>query len=116
MLTFQVLGLGEPAPRKAGIFIYARRRKDEWQALYIGESSSLSDRLSFNEIAADALLSGATDIHILRLDAGATHRRDLTERLILTNAPTLNEEERVKLAAVVGDGAVAGKGRKTRAA
>lgn len=117
MLTFEVLGLGERAPRKAGIFIYARRRADEWQALFIGETANLSDRLSFNEIAADALLSGATDIHILKLNVGTTHRRDLAERLILTNSPTLNEEERVKLAAVAGENLTArGKGQKTRAA
>lgn len=98
LLKFDILGLGEPAPRKSGIFIYARKRAGVWQALYIGESANLSARLSFNEIAADALLSGATDIHILKLSGDAAHRRDLTERLILTNAPPLNEEERVKLA------------------
>ena len=97
LLKFDVLGLGEPAPRKPGIFVYARKRADVWQALYIGESANLSARLSFNEIAADALLSGATDIHILKLSGDAAHRRDLTERLIVTNAPPLNEEERVKL-------------------
>lgn len=97
MLAFEVMGLGEAAPRKAGIFIYARQRAGEWQALYIGESASMSARLAFNEIAADALLSGATDIHILKLDADAKDRRDLADRLILTNRPPLNEEERTRL-------------------
>ena len=97
MLRFNVMGIGEAAPRKAGIFIYARRMGRDWQALYIGESANLSTRLSFNEIAADALLSGATDIHIMQLDANATTRRDITERLIATNHPSLNEEERTKL-------------------
>lgn len=103
LLKFEILGLGEPAPRKPGVFVYARKRGGVWQALYIGESADLSARLSFNEIAADALLSGATDIHILRFAGDAAQRRDLTERLILTNAPTLNEEERVKLDAVAGE-------------
>lgn len=97
MLAFEVMGLGEAAPRKAGIFIYARQRAGEWQALYIGESANMSARLAFNEIAADALLSGATDIHILKLDADAKDRRDLADRLILTNRPPLNEEERTRL-------------------
>ena len=85
------------APRKAGIFIYACRRAGEWRALYIGESADLSARLAFNEIAADALLSGATDIHILKTNVDAKERRDIADRLILTNAPPLNEEERIKL-------------------
>ena len=105
LLKFEVLGLGEAAPRRPGIFIYARKRAGVWQALYIGETANLSARLSFNEIAADALLSGATDIHILKLAGDAAHRRDLTERLILTNGPPLNEEERVRLNDIAGDAA-----------
>ena len=38
-------------------------------------------------------------IHILRMDADARERRDLADRLILTNAPPLNEDERVRLVA-----------------
>ena len=100
VLEFKVLGLGEQAPRRPGVFIYARRRGDEWQALYVGESANMADRLAFNEIAADALLSGATDIHVLKLDIDAKARRDLADRLIVTNRPPLNEEERTKLADV----------------
>ena len=97
LIRFNIMGIGETAPRKAGIFIYARQVNKDWRALYIGESANLCTRLSFNEIAADALLSGATDIHIMQLDADATTRRDLAERLIATNRPSLNEEERVHL-------------------
>lgn len=97
MLKFEVMGVGESASRKAGIFIYACRRAGQWRALYIGESADLSARLAFNEIAADALLSGATDIHILKTNIDAKERRDIADRLILTNAPPLNEEERIKL-------------------
>lgn len=100
MLAFSIMGIGQAAPRKAGIFIYARQRAGEWQALYIGESANMSARLAFNEIAADALLSGATDIHVLVLDANAKDRRDLADRLILTNRPSLNEEERTRLETV----------------
>jgi hypothetical protein len=101
MLAFEVLGLGEQAPRKPGVFIYARRRAEEWQALYVGESANMADRLAFNEIAADALLSGATDIHVLKLGADAKARRDLADRLIVTNRPPLNEEERIRLAPAI---------------
>ena len=116
MLAFQVMGIGEVAPRKAGIFIYARQRAGEWQALYIGESANMSARLAFNEIAADALLSGATDIHILKLDADAKDRRDLTDRLILTNRPSLNEEERTRLETINDEAAQQAAKDKSRAA
>ena len=116
MLGFQIMGIGEAAPRKAGIFIYARQRAGEWQALYIGESANMSARLAFNEIAADALLSGATDIHVLKLDADAKDRRDLTDRLILTNRPPLNEEERTRLETVKDEAAQKVAKDKSRAA
>lgn len=116
MLAFQVMGLGEAAPRKPGIFIYARQRAGEWQALYIGESANMSARLAFNEIAADALLSGATDIHILKLDADAKDRRDIADRLILTNRPSLNEDERTRLETVKDDTARKAAKDKSRAA
>ena len=115
MLQFDVMGLGESAPRKAGIFIYASRRAGEWRALYIGESADLSARLAFNEIAADALLSGATDIHVLKTNVDAKDRRDIADRLILTNAPPLNEEERIKLETTAGKTQSTPKG-KSRAA
>ena len=103
LLMFDILGLGDAAPRVPGVFIYARKREGAWQALYIGESANLADRLSFNEIAADALLSGATDIHVLRLDGDAAARRAVADRLIVTNAPTLNEEDRTRLDTITGD-------------
>jgi hypothetical protein len=115
MLKFEVMGLGESAPRKAGIFIYACHRAGQWRALYIGESADLNARLAFNEIAADALLSGATDIHILKTNIDAKERRDIADRLILTNAPPLNEEERMKLEALADAEAAPAK-HKIRAA
>ncbi|MEQ1755205.1 MAG: hypothetical protein ABL973_13850 [Micropepsaceae bacterium] len=97
LVKFSVLGIGEAAPRKPGIFIYAKRGADrQWQALYIGETVNMQDRLAFNEIAADALMSGATDIHILPLGADAGTRRDLCEKFVFTNRPSLNEEARAQ--------------------
>lgn len=111
ILDFQIMGIGEVAPKKPGIFIYARRRGTDWQALYIGESANLSTRLAFNEIAADALLSGATDIHILKTDIDAKDRRDLADRLIVTNRPPLNEDERTKLEGVAAPKSTKNKSR-----
>jgi len=97
MLPFRVLGIGEPAPRAAGIFIYARRTAPgQWQAIFIGETSDLQSRLAFNEVAADALLSGATDIHVLLVGKDKGWRRDTCERLIRINTPTLLDISRAQ--------------------
>ena len=101
LLRFNILGIGDPAPRGPGLFIYARMTRGQWQALYIGESGNLASRLAFNEIAADALLSGATDIHVLQTAGDAAARRDLTEQLVAVNRPPLNEEERVRLGTIL---------------
>jgi len=101
-LAFRIQGIGEQAPRRPGIFIYAKRSADgSWQALYVGESDNLRSRLAFNEIAGDAMLMGASDVHIRELSEPATIRRELVDRLIATNAPTLNSDERVRFADVV---------------
>jgi hypothetical protein len=113
MLQFRIIGIGEAAPRAAGVFIYARRKPDgQWQALFIGETANLRNRLSFNEIAADALLSGATDIHVLLTGSDASARRDTCERMVRTNNPLLNES-RVKPPAAT---APSRQGRRTNAA
>ena len=100
-LAFRIQGIGEQAPRRAGIFIFAKRGADgSWQALYVGESDNLRARLAFNEIAGDALLLGASDVHIRELSEPATIRREMVDRLIATNAPALNSEERMRFSDV----------------
>ncbi len=100
-LAFKIQGIGERASRRPGLFIYAKRSADgSWQALFIGESDSLRARLAFNEIAADAMLLGASDVHIRELSEPPAIRRELVDRLIATNAPTLNSDERVRFSDV----------------
>lgn len=104
-LAFTVQGIGEQAPRRPGVFIYAKRSSDgSWQALYIGESDNLRSRLAFNEIAGDAMLLGASDVHIRELSEPAPIRRELVDRLIATNAPVLNSDERASFADVAAKG------------
>jgi hypothetical protein len=106
LLQFSILGFGESAPRQPGIFIYARRGADgQWQSLFIGETGNLQNRLSFNEIAADALMSGATDIHVLLTEGDQSLRRDTCEKLIFTNRPSLNEDVRERRAKAHAAGA-----------
>ncbi len=96
-LAFTIQGIGEQAPRRPGLFIYAKRSADgSWQALYIGESDNLRARLAFNEIAGDAMLLGASDVHIRDLSEPAAIRREIVDRLVATNSPTLNGDERVR--------------------
>jgi hypothetical protein len=119
LLTFRILGLGETAPRSPGLFIYARRTPaGEWQALFIGEAANLRNRLAFNEIAADALLSGATDIHVLETTGDAAARRDMCERLVFTIRPRLNQDpaDRNEGAARAGASRRTTTGRKPGAA
>jgi hypothetical protein len=100
-LAFKIQGIGEQAPRRPGLFIYAKRSDDgSWEALFIGESDNLRARLAFNEIAADAMLLGASDVHIRDLSEPAAIRRELVDRLIATNAPSLNGDERVRFSDV----------------
>ena len=100
-VAFRIQGIGEQAPRRPGIFIYAKRAADGcWQALYIGESDNLRARLAFNEIAGDAILLGASDVHIRDLSEPAAIRREIVDRLIATNAPVLNNDERVRFSDV----------------
>jgi hypothetical protein len=100
-LAFTIQGIGEQAPRRPGLFIYAKRTADGmWQALYVGESDNLRTRLAFNEIAGDAILHGASDVHIRELSEPAAIRRELVDRLIATNAPTLNSDDRIAFADV----------------
>ena len=100
-LAFRIQGIGEQAPRRPGIFIYSKRSSDgSWQALYIGESDNLRARLAFNEIAGDAILLGASDVHIRELSEPPAIRRELVDRLIATNAPALNGDDRLRFAEV----------------
>jgi hypothetical protein len=115
LLTFRILGIGEPAPRAAGIFIYARRTfQRQWQAIFIGETSDLRSRLAFNEVAADALLSGATDIHVLLAGKNKDWRRDTCERLIRINEPKLLDTSTTQT--TQNDGRRPAAGRRGRAA
>lgn len=94
-LNFKIYPLGSAAPREPGVFIYATRTATgDWRALYIGETSDLRARLAFNEIVADAILFGATDVHILTMRETPEYRREVVDQLVATNAPPLNGDER----------------------
>jgi hypothetical protein len=101
-LAFRIQGIGERAPRRPGLFIYAKKAPDGlWQALFVGESDNLRARLAFNEIVADAMLLGASDVHIRELGEPAEIRREFVDRLIATNAPVLNGDERIRFADIL---------------
>lgn len=73
-----------------GIYIFAGLDQlNRWVPLYIGQASSLSDRLSGHERWAEAVRRGATHIHAKVVNV--QRERDIIEQqLISTFQPPLN--------------------------
>ncbi|WP_324051243.1 GIY-YIG nuclease family protein [Aeromonas caviae] len=75
---------------KAGIYIFAKiEANGRWRALYIGQASSFSNRLSNHERWAEAVKKGATHIHA-RVITEQKQRDIIEEQLIKINQPPLN--------------------------
>lgn len=73
-----------------GIYIFSGlNHANKWVPLYIGQASSLSDRLSGHERWAEAARRGATHIHAMAVKL--QRDRDIIEQqLIHTFQPPLN--------------------------
>lgn len=73
-----------------GIYVFAGlNRANQWTALYIGQASSFSDRLSGHERWNEAIRWGATHIHAMAVHL--QRDRDIIEQeLIRTFRPPLN--------------------------
>lgn len=89
-LTFQAHPKDSNWPSAGGIYLFARRpdlRASLWQALYVGTTHSLSDRLPCHERWAEAVAQGATDVAICLVANGDL--RDSLERDLVdfTQAP-----------------------------
>lgn len=75
----------------AGIYIFAGRNlQNQWVPLYIGQASSLRNRLPNHERWMDAVRKGATHVHAKAVHA-QQDRDNLEGLLIRTYQPTLNE-------------------------
>jgi len=75
----------------AGVYIFAMLKEGRWQALYIGQAASFSDRLPGHERLDEAVKLGATAIHA-RVVPGQPERDMLERALIGQNTPPMNEQ------------------------
>jgi hypothetical protein len=81
--------LGEGLPRGPGTFLVAGRQSNRWHCLYAGETADLRSRVPGHEALPEALLLGATHVHILR-EGESLDRRAVADRLIFMYGPVLN--------------------------
>jgi hypothetical protein len=61
--TYWVYPINTAFKDQPGNYIYAKRTRGGWQAIYIGQTSSLSQRLASHETEQAAIRHGATHIH-----------------------------------------------------
>ncbi|WP_421216855.1 hypothetical protein [Aeromonas enteropelogenes] len=77
---------------RAGIYIFAKIGPDNhWNALYIGQTNSFSERLSNHERWIEAAKLGATHVHA-RVVSDQRERDDVEAQLIRINQPPLNTQ------------------------
>ena len=79
----------------AGIYIFAAQRGGtaEWYAIYIGQCESFANRLPGHEKGTEAILHGASAIHVLAIPTQEA-RDSLELHLIQTYQPVLNKQHR----------------------
>jgi hypothetical protein len=88
-VAMDIYRLGEGLPRGPGTFLVAGRQNNRWQSLYVGETADLRSRVPGHEALPEALLLGATHVHILR-EGESLDRRAAADRLIFMYGPVLN--------------------------
>jgi hypothetical protein len=88
---YNVYPLGTDLLDQPGNYIYASQTANGWRALYIGQTSSLRDRLSGHPEEECALRHGAGYIHAHINEDGETARRAEENDLVLQHRPPCNE-------------------------
>ena len=88
-LQMDIYRLGEALPPGPGVFIFASHNSRRWSAIYAGETSDLRSRAPGHETLPEALLLGATHVHVARI-ADANARRSTAERLVFMYGPPMN--------------------------
>ena len=71
---------------------FARRTGAKWQAVYVGETGSLKDRLPNHEVRDCARRNGATHIHAHVNGAGERTRRAEEDDVIALHRPVCNKQ------------------------
>ena len=89
---FWIRKIGSSFKDEPGNYIYAKKNHhDRWVAVYIGQTSSLKDRLATHEKEQCALRMGATHIHAHTHLTSEQIRRSEALDLIKNYLPRCNE-------------------------
>lgn len=74
----------------AGLYIFAYSRGSTWYAHYVGQTTSLQDRLPCHERWLEAVANGTTHIHALSVSSKAD--RDRWEQMLIKHLqPPMND-------------------------
>lgn len=88
---YWIYPLGKDFNDQPGNYIYAKQTEPgRWRPLYIGQTSSLKDRLADHEKEACATRNGATHIHAHVNSGGEAARRTEESDLIEKWSPVCN--------------------------
>lgn len=83
--------IGSSFKDEPGNYVYAKETEPRrWQPIYIGQTSSLADRLADHEKEACARRNGATHVHAHTTPGGETARRNEEADLIAKWNPACN--------------------------
>lgn len=102
-LQMDIYRLGEALPSGPGVFIFAGHNSRRWTALYAGETTDLRTRAPGHETMPEALLLGATHVHVARID-DANARRSAAERLVFMYGPPMNAASAPLLSELIASG------------
>jgi len=72
-------------------YLYAKKRRSGWEAMYVGETSEVSERLTQDSKYQCALDKGATHIHFHKGSAEESDRKEEVENLINVHSPQCND-------------------------
>ncbi|MCX7049474.1 MAG: GIY-YIG nuclease family protein [Candidatus Sumerlaeota bacterium] len=88
---YQIVPINDDLRDAPGNYIFAMKKGGKWEPIYIGQTSSLRDRLVNHEIEKSARDKGATHIHA-HLSGGEEERRTEEADLIRKHKPPLNSQ------------------------
>ena len=91
-LPFEVCELEGPWPSLPALYIFAKRMRVSWDALYIGQARDLQERLADHEAWSAALQKGMTAVHVHLHTGGISERTADESALVLTFNPLLNAQ------------------------
>lgn len=72
-------------------YLYAKKRRSGWEAMYIGETSEVNDSMTEDSKYQCAREKGATHIHFHKGSAEESGRKEEVENLINVHSPQCND-------------------------